>query len=175
MREGDTQSLIAAGPHRVTAAADSLTSDVLRGSEPDILGDHSGNRNLFEPVVDGDLLSSTPIDAIATGAAEDVDLLLGTTSEEWRLFRIGRSRQPDVHDVVSRLGDLVGAARAAPVYDGYAAYVSSSDPADVQDAIETDRYDPSLPLAFKIAKLFGTLIEDIFVPDGQSWPQSFGT
>ena len=43
------------------------------------------------------------------------------------------------------------------------------------NAIETDRYDPSLPLAFKIAKLFGTLIEDVFVPDGQSWPQSFGT
>jgi putative transcriptional regulator len=43
------------------------------------------------------------------------------------------------------------------------------------NAIETDRNDPSLPLAFKIAKLFGTLIEDVFVPDGQSWPQSFGT
>ena len=43
------------------------------------------------------------------------------------------------------------------------------------NAIETDRYDPSLPLAFKIAKLFGTLIEDVFVPDGQPWPQSFGT
>ncbi len=41
---------------------------------------------------------------------------------------------------MSSLGDLVGAARAASVYDGYAAYVSSSDPADVQDAIETDRF-----------------------------------
>jgi putative transcriptional regulator len=30
------------------------------------------------------------------------------------------------------------------------------------NAIETGRYDPSLPLAFAIAKLFGKLIEEIF-------------
>jgi putative transcriptional regulator len=30
------------------------------------------------------------------------------------------------------------------------------------NAIETDRYDPSLPLAFKIAAVFGTTIENIF-------------
>jgi len=32
------------------------------------------------------------------------------------------------------------------------------------NAIETGKYDPSLPLAFKIAKLFGHPIESIFVP-----------
>jgi putative transcriptional regulator len=30
------------------------------------------------------------------------------------------------------------------------------------NAIETDKYDPSLPLAFKIARLFGLSIEQIF-------------
>ncbi|MEL7524442.1 MAG: helix-turn-helix transcriptional regulator [Pseudomonadota bacterium] len=30
------------------------------------------------------------------------------------------------------------------------------------NAIEAGRYDPSLPLAFKIARLFGQPIEDIF-------------
>jgi putative transcriptional regulator len=34
-------------------------------------------------------------------------------------------------------------------------------------AIETGRYDPSLPLAFKIAALFKVSIEDIFEPDGK--------
>lgn len=33
------------------------------------------------------------------------------------------------------------------------------------NAIETGRYDPSLPLAFKIARLFGKQIEEIFEPD----------
>ena len=32
------------------------------------------------------------------------------------------------------------------------------------NAIETGRYDPSLPLAFRIAKVFGKLIEEIFEP-----------
>jgi len=30
------------------------------------------------------------------------------------------------------------------------------------NAIETGRYDPSLPLAFRIAELFGIAIEDVF-------------
>jgi putative transcriptional regulator len=38
------------------------------------------------------------------------------------------------------------------------------------NAIETGRYDPSLPLAFAIAKLFGKLIEDVFEPDGVKSP-----
>ncbi|MEV6400970.1 helix-turn-helix transcriptional regulator [Streptomyces sp. NPDC051907] len=32
-------------------------------------------------------------------------------------------------------------------------------------AIETGRYDPSLPLAFKIAAVFGEPIEGLFLPD----------
>lgn len=32
-------------------------------------------------------------------------------------------------------------------------------------AIENDKYDPSLPLAFRIARLFDRTIEDIFTPD----------
>ena len=32
------------------------------------------------------------------------------------------------------------------------------------NAIEKGRYDPSLPLAFKIAALFGRQIEEIFKP-----------
>ncbi|MDJ0275465.1 helix-turn-helix transcriptional regulator [Sphingomonas sp. 2R-10] len=31
------------------------------------------------------------------------------------------------------------------------------------NAIETGRYDPSLPLAFRIAELFEVTIEDVFV------------
>ncbi len=33
------------------------------------------------------------------------------------------------------------------------------------NALETGRYDPSLPLAFKIAKIFGQTIEAIFLED----------
>ena len=36
------------------------------------------------------------------------------------------------------------------------------------NAIETEKYDPSLPLALKIAKLFGKTIEEIFETDKNS-------
>ena len=32
-------------------------------------------------------------------------------------------------------------------------------------SLEKGRYDPSLPLAFRIAKLFGCSIEDLFTPE----------
>jgi putative transcriptional regulator len=35
------------------------------------------------------------------------------------------------------------------------------------NAIETGKYDPGLPLAFKIAKLFDRKIEEIFTPDAE--------
>lgn len=33
------------------------------------------------------------------------------------------------------------------------------------NAIETGKFDPSLPLAFKISRLFEMKIEDVFVPE----------
>ena len=33
------------------------------------------------------------------------------------------------------------------------------------NAIETGRYDPSLPLAFRIARAFGASVEEVFEPD----------
>lgn len=33
------------------------------------------------------------------------------------------------------------------------------------NALETGKYDPSLPLAFRIARLFALRIEDVFDPD----------
>ena len=38
------------------------------------------------------------------------------------------------------------------------------------NAIEKGRYDPSLPLAFKIAAVFGLAIEDIFEPEESEVP-----
>ncbi|MGW8376973.1 carboxylesterase family protein [Streptomyces sp. ODS28] len=40
----------------------------------------------FSPVVDGELLSRTPWEAVADGAARDVALLTGHTRDEYRLF-----------------------------------------------------------------------------------------
>ena len=36
------------------------------------------------------------------------------------------------------------------------------------NALEVGKYDPSLPLAFKLARLFGLPIEAIFTPDAEA-------
>lgn len=36
------------------------------------------------------------------------------------------------------------------------------------NAIEKGKYDPSLPLAFRISRIFGRPIEEIFDPEGES-------
>ena len=36
------------------------------------------------------------------------------------------------------------------------------------NAIETGKYDPSLPLAFKIARLFGLSIEQVFSDEAEA-------
>jgi len=36
------------------------------------------------------------------------------------------------------------------------------------NALETGKYDPSLPLAFRIARLFGCTIEDVFIDGAPS-------
>jgi putative transcriptional regulator len=38
------------------------------------------------------------------------------------------------------------------------------------NAIETGKYDPSLPLAFRMARLFRMRIEEIFEEDGREQP-----
>ena len=41
------------------------------------------------------------------------------------------------------------------------------------NAIETGRYDPSLPLAFRIAELFELSIEEVFVPPSRHQSRAF--
>ena len=38
------------------------------------------------------------------------------------------------------------------------------------NALETEKYDPSLPLAFKIADVFKMPIEELFFPNGRGIP-----
>ena len=37
-------------------------------------------------------------------------------------------------------------------------------------SIEAEKYDPSLPLAFRLAAVFDASIEDLFQPDGSDRP-----
>lgn len=43
----------------------------------------------WQPSIDGDLIRRQPLESVGRGSAVDVDLLIGTTREEWKLFGLG--------------------------------------------------------------------------------------
>ncbi|MBW2413250.1 MAG: carboxylesterase/lipase family protein [Deltaproteobacteria bacterium] len=100
----------------------------------------------FTPVLDGDVLPRPPLDAIREGSARGVDVLVGTTRDEWNLFRLmdpgGESL--DEAGALKRLSARVAEPQrnAERVYETYRKARegrSSTEPIEVFTAIETDR------------------------------------
>jgi para-nitrobenzyl esterase len=93
----------------------------------------------FIPVIDGDSLPAHPMAAIATGASSQVPLLIGTNTEEFRLFLVA----PGTIDTVTP--DLLGMLSAAfgattEVIAKYQANRPGASAGDVFAAMLTDRF-----------------------------------
>ena len=76
-----TEAFAATAPDRLAAASDA----VVTGDHPR-WGPVALSNVPFSPVVDGEVLPTTPWQALATGTARDVDLLTGHNRDEYRLF-----------------------------------------------------------------------------------------
>ncbi|MEJ2864806.1 carboxylesterase/lipase family protein [Actinomycetospora flava] len=92
------------------------------------------------PVIDGDLLDGQPVDALAAGAAADVDLLVGVNAEEMALYSmVGAALglpapgEDEVRAVVARLHPDPDRVLAA-----YRDAQRGTTPAGLHDAIRTD-------------------------------------
>ena len=89
----------------------------------------------FHPYVDGELLMQRPVDALSAGVGADVDLLIGTTEDEMRLFLL----EPSLVEVQMRKRvDRYLGCDGTEVVAAYRAVVGD-DPMDVWAAIFTDR------------------------------------
>ncbi|WP_427891121.1 carboxylesterase/lipase family protein [Kribbella sp. GL6] len=84
-----TREAIAQVPlQRLLAAQDQLGRQVMGKARAKVWGDVARTLLPFSPVEDGTLLPAAPLDLIRAGAGADVDLMVGTNSEEARLFLI---------------------------------------------------------------------------------------
>jgi para-nitrobenzyl esterase len=97
----------------------------------------------FMPVVDGAWLPKPPLDAVREGLSAGVDLMIGTTRDEWKLFGFldPGLRSLDDEGLVARLRDH-GPDPAAMVETYRKAREAAGAPADAKEiffAIETDR------------------------------------
>jgi len=59
----------------------------------------------FQPTVDGAVLPERPLDAVAAGASDAVELLVGTNADEWKLFGLSdaKARSLDERALLRRL------------------------------------------------------------------------
>ncbi|MFD6436092.1 carboxylesterase/lipase family protein [Streptomyces venezuelae] len=103
-------------PHRLAAAGDAVGAEAVRH------GGRWGKPALrsvtLSPVVDGDVLSATPWQALAAGAGRNIDLLVGHTRHEQRLLTA-------LDGLLGQVGEDVAAQALhtfAPAPDGARAY-----------------------------------------------------
>jgi len=99
----------------------------------------------FQPVADGDSLPSSALQPVRAGACAGVELMTGTTRDEWKLFTV---MDPSVSTLdepklLARLGRDVPEVDADALYAAYTAARrvrgDSTAPLEVFAAIHTDR------------------------------------
>jgi para-nitrobenzyl esterase len=128
----DTETLI--------AAQQSISLDATRTPDPSRWGPSIVAAGMaFLPVVDGELITERPVDAISAGIGHDLPMLLGTTTEEYRLFLVPTGFTQAV--TPERLSGMVTARGWDPaIADVYWANRPEASPGDVLADVITDWY-----------------------------------
>jgi para-nitrobenzyl esterase len=106
------------------------------------------------PVIDGDVIPAHPIDRIEAGASADIDVLIGTTIDEWRFFLVPNGV---IGHITEEVLTRAVAAYGLPVQATLEIYRSAHPNASAGDllaAIQTDWYIrmPAIHLASAHAK-----------------------
>jgi para-nitrobenzyl esterase len=148
--QANREAIAAVAVDRVLAAQAELRAELLAHPEPERWGgDVVVSGMPWQPVIDGDVVPARPIDRIVAGAGATIDLIVGTNTDECRLFLVPGGAIEHVGD------DAVAAAVRAyglPVEPTLAAYRTAYPGASAGDllaAIQTDWYwrIPALRLA----------------------------
>ncbi|MFF8446869.1 carboxylesterase/lipase family protein [Streptomyces leeuwenhoekii] len=136
--EPTRDGLAAVPPERLIAADQALSREIAQAADPGQWGESAGGGTTVLPVVDGTTLPERPVDALADGAGRDIDLLTGTTSDEFRLFLVPLGIAPRITDEVLH-GFLAGLGlQPAEARSVYAAARPGATPGDLLSAAMTD-------------------------------------
>jgi carboxylesterase type B len=132
------EALAALDPAAILQAQASVAAEVAALPDPGRWGRTTAAAAMaFMPVLDGELLTRRPQDAIAAGAGAGVELLIGYTSEEFRPFLVATGRAdlitPEVTATVLSWMGMDPALAGA-----YQAGRAGAAPADVLAAVLTD-------------------------------------
>ena len=134
-----TRQAIGAVPiPRLVQAQQELGGEMFRNPDPARWGEAAANLMPFEPVIDGDLLLARPIESMAAGAGANVDVLVGSNADEYRLFLVPIGT---INAVNEEMLSRAVAAYGLPVTEALATYRATrqdATPGDLLAAIRTD-------------------------------------
>jgi para-nitrobenzyl esterase len=114
----------------------------------------SGDALPFRPVIDGAVLPRDPHEAIASGDAADVALLIGTNRDEMKLFSMLDQSDLDEIGLQQRLHATLGDDGDGVLSTYRAARAARGEPVDPRElwsAIETDRFFRASAMRFAAA------------------------
>jgi carboxylesterase 2/para-nitrobenzyl esterase len=137
--EASREAIAAVPVDRVLAAQAELRAELLARPDPDRWGgDVVASGMPWQPVIDGEVVPARPIDRIIAGAGAGIDLIVGTNTDECRLFLVPGAAIEHVND------DAVAAAVNAygvPVEPTLAAYRTAYPRASAGDLLATIQTD----------------------------------
>lgn len=94
---------------------------------------------LWQPVIDGDVLPSSPLAAVDDGAAAGIDLLVGTNADEWHLFEIMAPDSPAEEQLLGLFGRVLDTDDPAGALAEYRATHPNADAKQIRSALLTDQ------------------------------------
>ena len=143
-----TREAMAAVPvEKLLAAQIRLKADLMAHPDPGRWSQEVVTSTLpWQPVVDGDVVPAPPIERILDGAGAGVDLVVGTNTDDWRLFLVAGGAIDQVTEQiltgpVEVRGYQTLAAYGLPVETALAAYRArcpGASPGDLLATVQTD-------------------------------------
>ncbi len=143
-----TREAIAAVPvERLLTAQKQLKADLLADPDPEHWGrDVVASLMPWQPVIDGAVIPRRPIDRITAGAGAQVDMIVGTNTEDWKLFLaitgvLARVTAESLSGADSIEGYPPPAAYGLPVMaalDAYRSHYPGVTPGELLAAVQTD-------------------------------------
>lgn len=102
----------------------------------------------FHPMVDGDVLPAAPLAALGSGSAAGIPMVIGTTTDEMRLFLDLSGPSPERAKLCSRVARYTGVEpeRASEIVTTYETVLGTGDTNEIWAQLFTD-LEMSLPAA----------------------------
>ncbi len=124
----------------IASLADRAVGEIIAASERAAAKAKEPDGLPWQPSTGAPSLPQHPNDVVRSGAWEGVDVLLGTTRDEMRLFTAfdPALRSIDADGIRRRLSDSVGPAASVAIADAYLADVPERSAADTWSEISTD-------------------------------------